>query len=109
MSQSDDFDEGGFWAKVANLPASAGCEVLRKALTLYCLLKDPEVPLWAKVAIVSALAYFISPVDAIPDFIPFAGYTDDAGVMATLLATLEAWVGPAVEAEVEALLPHRCT
>ena len=29
-----------------------------------------------------ALAYFILPIDVIPDFIPFLGFTDDAAVLA---------------------------
>ena len=29
-----------------------------------------------------ALGYFVFPIDAVPDFIPFAGYVDDAAVIA---------------------------
>ena len=35
-----------------------------------------------------ALAYFVMPVDAIPDFIAGLGYTDDAAVFAALVAVL---------------------
>jgi uncharacterized membrane protein YkvA (DUF1232 family) len=36
----------------------------------------------------AALAYFVLPIDAIPDFIVGLGYTDDAAVFAALLAVL---------------------
>ncbi|MCX8124836.1 MAG: YkvA family protein [Spirochaetes bacterium] len=41
-------------------------------------LKHPEVTIWSKIIIVVALAYAFSPIDVIPDFIPFIGYIDDA-------------------------------
>jgi uncharacterized membrane protein YkvA (DUF1232 family) len=33
----------------------------------------------------AALAYFVLPTDAVPDFIPMLGYTDDAAVFAALM------------------------
>jgi uncharacterized membrane protein YkvA (DUF1232 family) len=48
---------------------------------LYRYMKDPEVPTWRKLVGVAALAYLVSPIDLIPDFIPFVGYLDDAGVL----------------------------
>jgi uncharacterized membrane protein YkvA (DUF1232 family) len=43
---------------------------------------DPATPARAKVLLVGALAYFVLPFDAIPDFIAGFGYTDDAAVIA---------------------------
>lgn len=37
------------------------------------------------IAIVSATAYLVSPVDLIPDFIPGAGYLDDVAVVGACL------------------------
>ncbi|VTS24727.1 membrane protein [Streptococcus porcinus] len=42
-----------------------------------------QVPRRTIVAIVSALIYFLSPIDFIPDWIPFLGQLDDALVVAT--------------------------
>ena len=39
--------------------------------------------------IIGALGYFIFPLDAIPDFIPAVGLTDDLGVFAAAVTTLE--------------------
>lgn len=45
-----------------------------------------EVPIGSIMAIISALTYFISPVDMIPDAIPGLGYMDDAAVITACLA-----------------------
>ena len=58
---------------------------------LWSLLKDYwngdyKAP-WMLIASVGfAVAYLISPVDVIPDFIPFVGYVDDASVFALVMA-----------------------
>lgn len=44
-----------------------------------------EVPLGTIISIIGALIYFLSPIDAIPDVIPGAGYLDDAGVLGVCL------------------------
>lgn len=41
-----------------------------------------EIPLASVITIIAALIYFVSPVDAIPDFIPVIGKVDDAVVIA---------------------------
>ena len=44
---------------------------------LFMLSRDPEVPKSNKAQIIGALAYFISPIDVIPDAIPGFGLLDD--------------------------------
>jgi len=51
-----------------------------EALAAYCCSVDPATPRHAKAVLVAALAYFIIPVDAIPDVIAGLGFTDDAAV-----------------------------
>jgi uncharacterized membrane protein YkvA (DUF1232 family) len=41
------------------------------------LVADPVLPRAAKIALAAAAVYLMSPVDLIPDFIPFVGYLDD--------------------------------
>ncbi|WP_426756844.1 YkvA family protein [Myxococcus sp. Y35] len=43
--------------------------------------RDPHVALWRKLAGVLAVVYFLSPVDALPDFMPVLGWLDDLGVL----------------------------
>ena len=44
---------------------------------LYLVYKDPRVPLRIKIIILIVIAYLLSPIDLIPDFIPVIGYLDD--------------------------------
>jgi len=44
---------------------------------LYLAYKDPRVPVPAKMLIGIVVAYALSPIDLIPDFIPLIGYLDD--------------------------------
>ena len=62
---------------------------LREAVEMYFFAIDKESPLGPKLLAFGALAYFISPFDAIPDFLPLTGFTDDAAVIATALLTLK--------------------
>jgi uncharacterized membrane protein YkvA (DUF1232 family) len=39
--------------------------------------RDPRVPVTAKAVMIATLAYVASPIDIIPDFIPFVGHLDD--------------------------------
>lgn len=42
-----------------------------------------DIPIGSIIAIISALIYFVSPLDVVPDSIPVLGYFDDAAVVAT--------------------------
>ena len=44
---------------------------------LYLAARDPRVPWYAKAVAVAVVAYALSPIDLIPDFIPVLGYLDD--------------------------------
>ena len=44
---------------------------------LYLSYRDPKVPVHTKILIFLVIAYLISPIDLIPDFIPVLGYLDD--------------------------------
>lgn len=51
-----------------------------EAVAAYHCARDPSTPMRIKVAAMAALAYFVVPVDAVPDFIALLGYGDDAAV-----------------------------
>ena len=46
-------------------------------LTLYLAARDRRVPWYAKLVAGCVVAYALSPIDLIPDFIPVLGYLDD--------------------------------
>ncbi len=103
-STVSDYSDASFWSKLKGFALAAGREVIEKALCLYYAAQRPETPLWAKTAIFGALAYFISPIDAIPDTIPLVGYTDDLGVLVAAVAYVNAYITEEVKAQASAKL-----
>ena len=85
--------------KLARYAIAAGREVVEKALWLYYASRRPDVPRWARLTIYAALAYFILPLDAIPDFAPLIGYNDDLGALSAALLTLARYVDDEVKAK----------
>lgn len=55
---------------------------------LYRLFKDSRVPLAEKALLVGTIAYVVSPLDFIPDVIPFIGEVDDLYLIALVLLRL---------------------
>lgn len=103
-SPQPEFSESNFWDKLKKYAQFAGADVVEKALQLYYALKAPATPKWAKTMIIGALAYFILPTDAIPDFIPVAGYTDDLGALAAALTTVHVHITDEIRAQAKAKL-----
>ena len=57
----------------------------REVLALYYASLDPAVGCIPKIIIAVALAYVLSPIDLIPDFIPVVGWLDDLIIVPTLI------------------------
>ena len=76
----------GFWPKMRRVASRV--PFADRALSVWYAARDPETPTAAKGIMLAALAYFVLPVDAIPDVFAGIGFTDDAAVFAALLATL---------------------
>ncbi len=57
------------------------------AAAYYCAM-DPATPRKVKAVLFAALAYFVLPVDAIPDVLAGLGFTDDATVLATAMGVV---------------------
>lgn len=47
--------------------------------------------------VLGVLGYLILPVDAIPDFIPVVGLTDDIGAIAYLIRSLATYITPEIK------------
>ncbi|GET40257.1 YkvA family protein [Microseira wollei] len=91
------YSEESFWEKLKNFALVAGKEVVEKALLLYYALQNPKVPVWARTVILGALAYFVFPVDAVPDIFPVVGYTDDLGVLLAAIGTVAMYINDEVK------------
>lgn len=59
--------------------------VKRDALMLWFARRHPDTPKFALVVCVLAVAYALSPIDLIPDFIPVLGYLDDAILLPAMI------------------------
>ena len=94
--KKDAYSEESFWSKVRRFAKSAGRDVIEKALLLYYTAKAPETPPWARTVIYSSLAYFISPLDAIPDLVPVVGFSDDLGALAACIGMTAVFMTAAV-------------
>lgn len=57
------------------------------------LLVDRRVSIWDKLLVAGAIAYIVSPIDLIPDFIPFLGEVDDVYLLILALQRLMANAG----------------
>jgi len=55
--------------------------VMASLLRCYVKKEYTDIPLGSIIAITSALLYFVSPIDIIPDSVPVIGYLDDAAVL----------------------------
>ncbi|PKL81180.1 MAG: hypothetical protein CVV25_00095 [Ignavibacteriae bacterium HGW-Ignavibacteriae-4] len=86
------YNESKFWKKLYKVVKFTSIGLIEKALVLYYAAKDEATPKWAKSVIFGALGYFVFPLDAIPDIIPVAGYTDDISVLAAALATVIVYI-----------------
>ena len=90
MSEFD--DRGDVVRGEGPMERSAAKEILRElalflphfVVLLKRLMTDPRVPTKSKVILGGTVAYLVSPIDVIPDFIPGAGQLDD--VVVALLA-----------------------
>ena len=86
------YSKRSFWSKVKHHTKAIGKSTLIKAFTLYNTFNDERTPAWAKASIAGALAYLILPFDAVPDFLPVVGFTDDAGILAAAAGTVAAHI-----------------
>ena len=53
---------------------------------VFLALKAKETPILAKIVAFLTVAYALSPVDLVPDFIPVLGYLDDVLILPALVA-----------------------
>jgi uncharacterized membrane protein YkvA (DUF1232 family) len=83
---------GRVWAK----------RIKRDAMTLWFAKSHPRTPWHAKALGIFVVAYALSPIDLIPDFIPVLGYLDDVILLPVLIWVAVRLLPPDVLAECRA-------
>lgn len=78
--QNEELVKKSFWSKTKKFAGKI--PFTKDAVAMYYCAVDAKTPLWAKGIAFGALAYFISPIDAIPDALIGLGFTDDAAIIA---------------------------
>ena len=91
------YSDKKLFGKIKKVFEKAGRELIEKALWLYFVLQKPEVPMAAKSVVISALAYFIWPIDAIPDVLGPVGYTDDLAVISAAIVAVAMHIDESVK------------
>lgn len=76
----------GFWRKVRRTLGHV--PFVEDAVAAFYCARDPDTPTSVKAIVWGALAYFVLPTDAVPDFIAGFGFTDDAAVMTAALTAI---------------------
>lgn len=59
--------------------------IKRDSVTLWFAYRDARTPIAVKLLCVFVVAYALSPIDLVPDFIPVLGYLDDALLLPALI------------------------
>lgn len=73
-----------------------------ETFALYLAARHPSTPWYAKMLVAFIVAYALSPIDLIPDFIPVLGYLDDLVLIPLGIALAIRLVPPLVLAECRA-------
>ena len=92
----------GSWAKWA-----ARAQLLKRdAIALYIAARDPRTPIAPKLLALAIVAYAVSPIDLIPDFIPVLGYLDELILLPIAVSFAIRMIPEAVMVEARAKATH---
>ena len=89
-------DQNGVFADAWSLLKRVGKNIpfAEDVLAAYFCAVDPNTERRVKLILAGALAYFVMPFDVLPDFMPLIGFTDDAAVIATAIASVSRSIKP---------------
>jgi len=79
---------------------------LFRLLQAYIRHEYTDIPWGSIVMVVVAIIYFVSPIDLIPDWIPIAGYLDDAAVIAFVVRQIRVDLDNFLKWEAEQATAH---
>ncbi len=79
-----------FWVTVRK--AAGAVPFMDEVVAAYYCALDRETPTRVRATLMGALAYFVLPIDGIPDFILGLGFTDDVAVIMGVLALMRSHI-----------------
>jgi uncharacterized membrane protein YkvA (DUF1232 family) len=82
----------GFWTTLKR--AASVIPFIEDLVAAYFAAFDTQTPMRVRAALLSALAYFVLPFDAVPDFIIGLGFTDDATVLLGVIMMMNDHIKP---------------
>lgn len=82
----------GFWRTLAK--AAGRIPFAEDLVAAYFAALDPRTPTRVRGTLIAALAYFVMPLDLVPDFIVGLGFTDDAAVLTAAITAVQRHIRP---------------
>ena len=76
----------GFWKTLAK--AAGKVPFMEELVAAYYCAFDPKTPNRARAILLAALAYFVLPLDAVPDILAGVGFTDDITVLLAAISVV---------------------
>jgi uncharacterized membrane protein YkvA (DUF1232 family) len=76
----------GFWPKIASF--AANLPFAEQALAAWYCAFDRQTPSSVRYTLIGALAYFVLPIDIVPDLLPLIGFADDASVLSAAVVAV---------------------
>lgn len=102
IARNQQIVEERFWRKL--LRYAGRIPFAEDLAAAYFCAVDPATPSRVRGILLAALAYFVLPFDAIPDFLAGFGFTDDAAVLATALGLVTGHIKPRHRSRARGLL-----
>jgi len=81
-----------FWKKM--LKVAGRIPFAEDAASAFYCATDAQTPWRVRATLLAALAYFITPIDLIPDLIATLGFTDDAAVLMMAISMVSGHIKP---------------
>lgn len=94
--------QDGFWTKARR--TLGRIPFTEDAVAAFHCATDSATPMTVRATLFGALAYFILPIDVIPDILLGIGYTDDAAVFLTAFTTCKTYINEDHRAKARAWL-----
>lgn len=97
-------DDERFWKKLKRVLTRI--PFAEDLVAAYYCAADPETPGYVRAVLLGAIAYFVLPIDMVPDILAGLGFTDDASVLAAAVAAVGRHLRPCHREQARRALDH---